>query len=411
MDEVMMIYKTNILTMTQNQELIFEKDVYLEIENGLIKNIMKEFLGVFKDMSHCFVTPGFIDTHTHIVQHRIRGFYRPHLIDWLNDFTFKEEAKFESSAYAQQVTHDFFQEALSKGSTCIVGYMSIHNEACDIAFKNAAKTGIRAIIGKVMMDQNCPDFLKEDTDQSLSESIELYHKWNDYDNRLNYIFSPRFAPTCSKKMMLSVGQFINDHQAYMQTHLSENRNEIEWIEQLYPEFKSYTDIYYQTGLMTPKSIFGHCIHLAEDEMNLFNKTQSKIAYCPDSNFYLKSGEFNAKDCSEHNVPFAVASDIGAGTSLYMPYHAKMSIFRQSHYPLTPKDAFYAITLGAAKILGFDHKIGSIEVGKEADIVFFENPYQYINSAEEYLSKLVFTSMEANIKEVLVKGKLVYSRKS
>lgn len=404
-----MIYRTNILTMNSQNDLILDKDVFLEIENGLIKSITKEHNGIYKDLLHCFVTPGFIDTHTHIVQHRIRGFYRPHLIDWLNDFTFKEEAKFENPSYAHQITQDFFHEALSKGSTCIVGYMSIHKEACEIAFENADQIGIRAIIGKVMMDQNCPDFLKEDTDQSLKESIELYEKWNNTNDCLNYIFSPRFAPTCSKKMMESVGQFIQDHNAFMQTHLSENRNEIEWIEQLYPEFKSYTDIYYQTGLMTPKSIFGHCIHLSDQELQLFEKTQSKIAYCPDSNFYLKSGEFNAQECNKHHVPFAIASDIGAGSSLYMPYHAKMSIFRQSHYPFSPKDAFNSITLNAAKILGFDHKIGSIEVGKEADLVIFENPYNYINTADEYVSKLVFTSMEDQIRQVMIKGKVVYNK--
>ncbi len=404
-----MIYRTNILTMNSQNDLILDKDVFLEIENGLIKSITKEHNGIYKDLLHCFVTPGFIDTHTHIVQHRIRGFYRPHLIDWLNDFTFKEEAKFENPSYAHQITQDFFHEAISKGSTCIVGYMSIHKEACEIAFENADQIGIRALIGKVMMDQNCPDFLKEDTDQSLKESIELYEKWNNTNDCLNYIFSPRFAPTCSKKMMEYVGQFIQDHNAFMQTHLSENRNEIEWIEQLYPEFKSYTDIYYQTGLMTHKSIFGHCIHLSDQELQLFEKTQSKIAYCPDSNFYLKSGEFNAQECNKHHVPFAIASDIGAGSSLYMPYHAKMSIFRQSHYPFSPKDAFNSITLNAAKILGFDHKIGSIEVGKEADLVIFENPYNYINTADEYVSKLVFTSMEDQIRQVMIKGKVVYKK--
>ncbi len=403
-----MVIKTNILTLKNKNELIYKKDVFLVIKAGVITNILDTYKNHYLDFSHQLALPGFIDTHTHIAQHDIMGKYKPDLLDWLNCYTFPEESKFNHSDYAKSICSRFYLNALSHGTTCVTAYMTIHKEACNIAFETAKKMGVRAFIGKVMMDCNCPDFLEENTEQSLEESIELYHKWHQNTPLLSYIFSPRFAPVCSLELMQKTGRFIQDHEAYLQTHLSENSNEINWIKSLYPQFKSYTDIYYQTGLMGKKSIFGHSIHLTADEIALFKKTESKIAHCPDSNFYLRSGEFDLFGIDQEQIDFALASDIGAGTSLSMPYHAKIAIYRQTKLSLDPLKAFYLMTLGGAKVLNMQDKIGSIEAGKDADMVFYKNMIND-DKPEEIISKIIFTDQSSNIEKVMIHGSIVYQQ--
>lgn len=405
-----MYIKTNILTLNSIREPQYQSNVFLNIEDGIIKEIQTEIKGTYKNYTNFLALPGFIDTHVHIAQYKIRGRFRPNLLDWLNEFTFKEESKFEDPDYANTVSNEFIKEALRNGTTCVSAFMTIHKEACEIAFNNAKNAGIRAFIGKIMMDQNCPNDLKEKTSESLQNSIDLYEKWHNKHELLEYIFSPRFAPTCSWKMMKELGKYIQKKGAYVQTHLSENLNEIAWVNKLYPNHKTYTDVYYQAGLMTEKSIFGHSIHLNEEEMALFKETNAKISHCPDSNFFLKSGAFQFEKLKNNHVDFALGSDVAAGTSLNMLYNAKMSIYRQDSYMVNPVDAFYYITLGGAKVLGLEDKIGSIEAGKEADLVFYDKNETMNESPEDMIAEMIFSGQDKRVNEVLVKGRSVYLAK-
>lgn len=401
-----MILKTNILTVDKNKQAYYLPDHYIRICDGLISEISNNCLENYIDYTDFIICPGYIDTHVHIAQYNIRGRYRPHLLDWLNEFTFNEEKKFIDPDYADQVSRQFFSETISKGTTTISAYMTIHPDACDIAFKNAEKAGIRAFIGKVMMDQNSPDFLTENPQKSILDSIDLYEKWNNKSSLLNYIFTPRFAPTCSWELMKELGSFITKHEAYLQTHLSENLNEIAWVNQIYPHCETYTDVYYETGLMTPKSIFGHSIHLSEKEISLFKETTAKIAHCPDSNFFLKSGAFPMEQLIQENIDFALASDVAAGTTLSMPYHMKMAIYRQDHFTLSPVEAFYYATLGGAKVLSIDSITGSIEYGKSADLIFYKKEDIMQGRAEDMIADLVFTGQDKNIHKVMIHGNFV-----
>ncbi|HOE90491.1 MAG TPA: guanine deaminase [Candidatus Cloacimonadota bacterium] len=399
-----MIIKTNILTCNNHVDLVFQKNAFLNINENKIVNITDNYTGDYKDYTNYLALPGFIDTHTHISQKNIMGLQKPSLLDWLDTYVFPEEEKFTNRNHANAISKSFFDNAIKNGTTCLVAYTTIHREACDIAFENAKKAGIRALIGKVMMDINSPEKLTENASKSIEDSISLYEKWHGKHPLLEYIFSPRFAISCSKDLMKEVGDFIKKNNAYMQTHLSENLDEIANIKSLYPGFKSYADVYYQCNLMGEKSIFGHCVHLTEEEIDLLKGTNSKIAYCADSNFYLKSGEFDIKSAEENGVVFALASDIGAGTSFSMPYHAKMSIYRQSHTQISPAKAFYLMTLAGAEVLSMQDRIGSIEINKEADIVFYDYTGLSVLEPESILSRIIYTDMSSQIKQVMIAGK-------
>ncbi|OQY36641.1 MAG: hypothetical protein B6226_06225, partial [Candidatus Cloacimonetes bacterium 4572_65] len=234
--------RTNIITPLSKTETLYRKDVVITIKDGLIKSITDSYEFDFTNSTvanklHLITIPGLIDTHVHLSQWRIRGKYKNDLLEWLNTYTFKEELKSFQSAYAKEVSEDFFANLIKNGTTTALIYVSISKEATDIAFEEADRRGIRALIGKVNMDINSPDYLMEDSTKSLEESIELCEKWDNKRN-LNFVFTPRFAPVCSEKLMRGIGDYAQKHSKYIQTHLSENKNEIAMVKEMYPQYKS-----------------------------------------------------------------------------------------------------------------------------------------------------------------------------
>ncbi len=411
MEMLMEIIKTNCLSPINANEVLYLPDHYIMIEDGKIFNItpnlpsgMKDY---FIDATDCICIPGLIDIHVHLSQWFARGKYKPDLIEWLETYIFEEEAKFKDPVYARYVAEKFFQALISNGTTCAVIYVAAFKEATDQAFQVAEEYGYRCIMGKTMMDSNCPDFIREDTDQSMQESISLFEKWNEKTPLLNYVFTPRFAPVCSLKLLRKIGAFARMNNAYIQSHLSENINELDWVHKLYPEYKNYTDVYAHTDTLGPKTIMAHCIHLNEDEIEILKKTDTRIAHCPDSNFYLKSGMMHYHKLKKNHIKIGLASDVGAGTSLNMFYHMKMANFRQSHDIILPQEAFYLATLGAAKTISKETTIGSLEVGKAADLTFVEFADTKDRTAEEIVSELVFTGMEKRIRYVYINGSKKY----
>ncbi|HPT72235.1 MAG TPA: amidohydrolase family protein, partial [Candidatus Cloacimonadota bacterium] len=331
------------------------------------------------------------------------GKYKPDLIEWLETYIYDEESKFRDPVYARKVAEEFFQALIKQGTTCAVIYVAAFKDACDQAFQVAEELGFRAIMGKTMMDCNCPDFIKEDTVQSMQESIELYEKWNGKTPLLDYVFTPRFAPVCSPKLLRKIASFAKLKNAYIQSHLSENPNELDWVHKLYPEYKNYTDVYAQNDILGPKTIMAHCIHLTDEEIEIIKQTDTKVAHCPDSNFYLKSGMFPHHKLKKNNIGIALGSDVGAGTTLNMLYHMKMANFRQKTDIIMPEEAFYMATLGSAKVLQKDKIIGSIEVGKSADLTFVQFDHVGSKKPDEIISELVFTGHEMPVRFVYING--------
>ena len=395
----------NIVNPISPEEIQFLPKQVISIKESKISAItpLSEFQGrIDEDRSNEYALPGFIDLHTHLSQYYIRGLYEPALLPWLNKYVFPEEERSKNIEYAEKLSRDFFSAMLKAGTTTCVIYTAPFFSACDMAFEIAKETGIRALIGMTMMDMNCPENLPQNSHKTLEESILLYEKWHGKNAKLDYIFTPRFAPTCSLELMKEVVKYAIEHNAWIQTHLSENKEEIEMVKEIFG-YKSYTEVYQKAGLLTQHSIFAHCIHLNDEEIKMLAENKCKIAHCPDSNFFLKSGEFPLQKIEEAGIEYGLGSDVGAGTSLNMLYHTKMMNYRQSDYPVLPAKALYHITLGSAKLLGVDEIIGSLEIGKEADIVFLKPPLNY-PLKNNGISQLVFCGQEFSLTETLVAGR-------
>ena len=395
----------NIVNPISPEEIQFLPKQVISIEESKISAItsLPEFQGrIDEDRSNEYALPGFIDLHTHLSQYYIRGLYEPALLPWLNKYVFPEEERSKNIEYAEKLSRDFFSAMLKTGTTTCVIYTAPFFSACDMAFEIAKETGIRALIGMTMMDMNCPENLPQNSHKTLEESILLYEKWHGKNAKLDYIFTPRFAPTCSLELMKEVAKYAIEHNAWIQTHLSENKEEIEMVKEIFG-YKSYTEVYQKAGLLTQHSIFAHCIHLSDEEIKMLAENKCKIAHCPDSNFFLKSGEFPLQKIEEAGIEYGLGSDVGAGTSLNMLYHTKMMNYRQGDYPVLPAKALYHITLGSAKLLGVDKIIGSLEIGKEADIVFLKPPLNY-PLKNNGISQLVFCGQEFSLTETLVAGR-------
>ena len=404
---MMKIIKTNILNPISSEKSEFIKNIFISIEKSRFFSISKDIINTdFEDLTDCVCIPGLIDTHVHLSQLNVVGRHSPNLLDWLNDFIFVEESKSKNDDYARKVAEEFFTTSIKSGTTTSVIYTAPFKKACEIAFETAKEFGVRAIIGKTMMDCNSSELLKEDTETSFNESVQLFEKWNKETPLLEYIFSPRFAPVCSSKLMKKIGDFARKNNAFIQTHLSENKDEIKWVKELFPNCKSYAEVYEKHNLLGPKTILGHAIHLSDSELKMIKDSNSKIAHCPDSNFFLKSGIFPFEKIKNSNIDFALASDVAAGTSLSMFNVMKMCVYRQDNCAVSPEEAFYYATLGGAKVLGKEDIIGSIEVGKEADLAFIEIPNIKESEKSDLLSELVYLGNERKVKSVFVSGKKI-----
>lgn len=393
--------RSNIFNPVSPTEAEYLEDHVLSFDGDKIYSItaFRDFSGAWEDYRAHIILPGLIDLHVHLSQYRIRGMYEPALLPWLNEHVFPEEMRSSDPDYARQLSRDFYQALLTRGTTFSVIYTAPFRQAAELAFEVAQEMGIRAKIGMTMMDMNSPEGILHSRDYALKHSIELFEKWDS--PFLGYIFSPRFAPTCSETLMRETGKYAAEHGAFIQTHLSENLEEISWVKQLFGR-DSYTEVYADFGILGPRTILGHAIHLSDAELDLLAQSHSTIAHCPDSNFYLKSGEFPFQRIADKGIPLGLGSDVGAGTTLNMLYHAKQMNFRQSVLPVLPPQMLYSITLGSAKILGLQDRIGSLNAGKDADFILLKAP-QGFEIGVHSLSQVCFLSEDFEVSKVFVQG--------
>src|SRR5262249_6279790 len=235
----------------------------------------------FHDLSAFAIIPGLVDAHVHLPQFAIMGIGSDSLLTWLSNYTYPEEMRFSDSGYAYRISEGFFDALIANGTTCACIYCSVHETATDIAFEVASRKGIRAFIGKTMMDRNAPAALLESAEASIEASLNLCSKWDGAaGGRLRYVFTPRFARSCSLDLMRETARIAERHGAFIQSHLSENEQEVEWIRALFPGRASYTDVYGFAGILGERTIMAHCIHLTDAEISLLSSTQTNIAFCP-----------------------------------------------------------------------------------------------------------------------------------
>jgi guanine deaminase len=322
------------------------------------------------DHSDCLITSGFIDAHIHYPQTQVIGSYGKQLLDWLYNYTFMEEQKFADPAHCARVADFFLDELIRSGTTTAMVYCTVHPESVDAFFAEAEKRAMRMIAGKVMMDRDAPAALMDTAERGYDESKALITRWRGR-GRLDFAITPRFAVTSTQAQLDAAAALKREFPGcYVQTHANENKAEIARVAALFPEARNYVDVYARAGLLGPRSVLGHCIHLQEGEVAALAESGSVAAFCPTSNLFLGSGLFDQARLSQAGVRIALATDVGGGTSYSMLRTAAegYKVLQLNGQSWPALDAFYRMTLGNARALSLDDRIGSIEAGKEADLI-------------------------------------------
>ncbi|QJQ96595.1 MULTISPECIES: guanine deaminase [Halomonadaceae] len=325
------------------------------------------------DYSGKLIMPGFIDSHVHYVQLDIMASYGRQLLDWLNTYTFPEECRFAERAHAEDVAEAFLDEQLRAGTTTAQVFCTSHPVSVESFFAAAHRRGLRMLAGKVMMDRHAPAALTDTVESGVRDSERLIGEWHG-KGRLGYSLTPRFAPTSTPEQLDAVGGMLrNAPDLHLQTHLSENRGEIEWVAKLYPDAPDYLGVYERYGLVGPRSTFAHGIHLTQEMRQRLASAGANIAFCPTSNLFLGSGLFDRLACREAGLNVTLASDVGGGTNLssFATLSAAYQVGQLLDQPLTAWQGFYRLTLGNARALHLDRHIGSLREGHEADIVVLD----------------------------------------
>jgi guanine deaminase len=324
------------------------------------------------------IFPGLIDCHTHLPQYSVVARGESELLPWLRQHIFPVEREF-TGPKARAEAPQFFHGLARNGTTTVMAYAAIYEDSCDIGFEAAKQSGVRAILGKMMMDLGSYGQLqpKKVLSISLLESERLCRKWHRAEaGRLEYAFSPRFAVTCSEKMMRGAAELAARFEAYLQTHLAENREELEKVHHLYMSARDYTHVYEKSGLLTAHTVLGHCIHINPREIAAIAAAQSSVAHCPSSNLFLGSGLIKLDQLLKAGINVGLGSDVAGGPELNMwqvmraaiEVQKARSAYERNLRPLRPSEAFYLATHGGACALGKTKIIGTLDAGKEADLI-------------------------------------------
>lgn len=379
----------------------------------------------FPNYSRPVIIPGLIDSHAHLPQYPAVARKEESLLPWLEKHIFPLEEKFTGKEHRRFI-EAFFDEVIQQGTTTIVLYGAIWEDTTDLAFEIAEEKGIRIIMGKVMMDVGSYGEKQTTLARSISivQTHRLIEKWHGKDNhRIEYAISPRFAVTCSMDLMKESAELASSYDTFIQTHISENHGEIEAVKNLFPQCNSYADIYASADLLTPKTILGHGVHLTDPELDLIKHSDARIAHCPTSNLFLNSGLYPLDKINNNNILTALASDIAGGPELNMWQVMRSAIeiqkarcFQQGLEPsipeLSPTQAFYLATQGAAQVLHKEKTIGSLKVGKEADITVVDlNKTLPLNGeftaesfeAEQVLTALIYRGNQSSTLASYVRG--------
>ena len=356
-------------------------DGVLVVEDGRISALgaASEVLPTLADdveVTHypdALITPGFIDTHIHFPQTGMVGSYGEQLLDWLNEYTFPCEGQFADKAHADSVAQIFLKELLRNGTTTALVFGSVHPESVDALFEAAQALDLRLIAGKVMMDRNAPDYLTDTAQSSYAQSKALIERWHG-KGRLHYAVTPRFAPTSSEAQLTLAGQLLREYpDVYLQTHLSENLQEIEWVKALFPERSNYLDVYDHYQLLGERSVLAHGVHLCDAECQRLAETGSAIAFCPTSNLFLGSGLFNLSQAERFKVNVGLGTDVGAGTSFSLLHtlNEAYKVMQLQGEKLNPFKSLYLATLGGARALRLEDRVGTLQPGTDADFVVLD----------------------------------------
>lgn len=365
-----------------NDSVRYIPDGLLVVENGVVKDF-GEFAKLgdrypdipLTDHTGHLLMPGFIDLHIHYPQLDMIAAYGEQLLGWLNKYTFPTERKFQDYNYARDMAAIFLDQLLHHGTTTALVFATVFSQSVDAFFEEAKQRNLRMIAGKVMMDRNAPDYVTDTAQQSYEDSKRLIQQWHG-KGRLSYAVTPRFAVTSSESQLHLAGQLLQEFpDVYLQTHLSENVDEIALIKNLFPDCEGYLDVYDRAGLVGARSIFAHCIHLTDTEWHRLSRAGAAIASCPTSNLFIGSGlfPFHRAKSAETPVKLGLGTDVGAGTSLSLlqTMNEAYKVAQLQRQSLSAFQSLFLATLGGAMALNLQDVLGNFSPGKEADFVVLD----------------------------------------
>lgn len=410
----MKLFKGNIIY-TKNKESfeVYKNGFICEDKGKVIEvgyNLDQKYQDVeIDDYSNHLLMPGFVDLHFHAVQYGNLGIgLDEELLDWLNKYTFKEEEKFEDLAYAQKIFESALNHIIKSGTTSIVFFSSIHEAATKLLIDLCEQKGISAFVGKVNMDRNASEGLLENKDQSVDITRRLLKLESQ---KVKAIITPRFVPSCTGELMKDLGVLAGEGYP-VQTHISENEHEIEWVKALHPDAKNYLDVYDQCGLIGPQTILAHCVFCNEEEKELIKTKRTFVAHCPTANLNLTSGIMNAKEYLDRGIRIGLGTDVGAGHTAsirnVMVHTMQMSKVNRMLKPedsvLTFSEVFFMATKGGGEFFG---NVGSFEPEYDLDLlVVAPDDLADIRdiSVIEQLQRFVYSGENHQIKTVISRGK-------
>jgi guanine deaminase len=382
-------YRASILRFADDRSAIYDEDGLLVVgadasgkqvvqAAGAYASLAGRFPGVaLEHLPGRIIAPGFIDLHIHFPQTDVIGSPAAGLLPWLENYTFPHESRFADEAHAREHAIFFLDELLRHGVTSALAFGTSHPASVDALLAEAQRRGLRMIAGKVLQDRHSPDGVRDQTEQSLVDSEALIRRWHNVD-RLGYAITPRFAPSCTDAQMRGAGELAAKYpDVWVQSHVAENVEEVEWACKLFPRSRSYLAIYDDFGLMRERAIYAHCIHFDDDDRALMRSTGAAAAVSPTSNLFLGSGFFDFEGADRVGFKYGLASDVGGGTS-FSPFHTMLAAYyvgregrSKPGVSLSPQHLWWQHTAGAAQALGLEGVIGNLQPGCEADFVVLD----------------------------------------
>ena len=425
----MQAFRASLLRFADDGEALFESDGLLVVgpdasgrkvvrAAGNYKELAPDFAGVaIEHLPGRILAPGFIDLHVHFPQTDVIGSPADGLLPWLENYTFPHEARFADADYAASVAKFFLDELGRHGVTTALTFCTSHPASVDALLEESQRRGLRMIAGKVLQDRNSPDGVRDETEQSLRDTEALIQRWQGR-GRAGYAITPRFAPSCTEAQLRGAGELAARYpDVWIQSHVAENKEEIAWARQLFPDARSYLAVYEGFGLLRERAIYAHCIHFDDDDRALMRDTGAAAAVSPTSNLFLGSGFFDYEGARRIGLRHGLASDVGGGTS-FCPFHTMLAAYyvgregqTKPGLSLSPGNLWWQHTAGAAQALGLAGVIGNLQPGCEADFLLLDpkatpllaRKTEQARSLDELLFSLIVLGDDRVVERVYVEG--------
>ena len=402
-------------------------DGLLVVENGLV-SVAGDYTALIDALpSHAIlhdyrgkiIMPGFIDSHVHYAQTDVVASPATGLLPWLEQYTFPAEQKFADIDHARTVAAFFLAQLLRCGTTSAMVYCTVHSASVEAFFVESEIRNLRMVAGKMLMDRNCPLALRDATEGGILDSEALIQRWHHRGRQL-YAITPRFAPTSTREQLKLAGELAAAYpDTYIQSHVAENREEIAWVKSLFPEARSYLDIYEVNGLLRERAIYGHCIWLDDIDRQRMSSSGAAVAVCPTSNLFLGSGLFDFAAADAAKSTLSLGTDVGGGTTLSMlqTMNEAYKVARMGGTHLSATRLFYLATLGGARAMQLEGTIGSFLAGNEADFIVLDPEATPLmsrrtacsESLEELLFALAILGDDRTVTATYIAGKKAYQK--